>query len=227
MKPCTLILSLLTSLSAATTAFGYTPFDTSFHDKKAVTQGTLALAKTSYSFDQYQVDFDLERTGLLVQHDIHLGKELAAFGALGYTLDAESGPGDGNGFSFGGGAKKRFLKKEKLSLVGYGWLNYTSDTLKSEGQTTDFTNIEIHAGPTVSFAADQMFSLEGSLDLALYGNGDAKTTSGGSSDSTDYEQDGRLTLRVGVATQQDDWFFRVMIAIANENSLYLSFGQSH
>lgn len=181
--------------------------------------GAFSLSEVDYEVRNRDIGVERKTLGLGLYSKVT--PEATVMGQVGYTFQAEDEDGewDGNGFMLGGGLNFLVHRKEKMTFLGYGLLNYINENYDYDsGGDGDLTMMDMHLGGIAEYALSNKIIPYGALEFLLYSDGEIEMDGS----DVDIERDDRLVLRAGLKFIVDKFVFRPELAIAGEQTITLN-----
>ena len=179
----------------------------------------LSVSEIDYKTDGSTFTFKRKTLGFVL--NAPLNADVGALFQAGYTWKSEfdGGSDDGKGYMLGGGINGFFHKGHTVSFVGYGLLNYISDTFKHGKWKTDLSTTDLHLGTLAVFnVSPKKFDFYCGLDLVPYSDGEMKTNHG----KTKYERDEVLGIKLGANIGIGEGTLRPEITLGSEKTFTLT-----
>ena len=154
----------------------------------------LSFSKVEYN-DQHDNLFEIERKTVGLGLVYKINPSVGLLFQAGHTMKAEyknSSLEDGKGYMLGAGANFLMYRHNRLSLIGYGLLNFVSDEYKPKKVEMEVT--DIHLGLLTAIRGNNVVTFYGGFDLVPYSDGELKYKKY----KADVERDDLFNLKLGL-----------------------------
>ena len=156
---------------------------------------SLSFSKVEYEDENDNV-FEVKRKTIGLGLTYNTGNVGLLFQAA-HNMESEileSNLKKGKGYMLGAGANFLIYSQNKLSFIGYGLLNYVSDSYKKDKPKVEMDVTDIHLGMLLAVKANRLVTFYGGLDLVPYSDGDIKRAKS----KVDIEREELLNLKLGL-----------------------------
>jgi hypothetical protein len=168
-------LFLLTALFTSYSANAQIIVDTTNNSNFGIGP-SLSLSEIDYKNEDDNV-FGVERNTIGLGVVGGITRNVSLLFQAGHTYESKFNESklEGEGYMFGGGIGFEMYSHKRVTMVGYGLLNYVSDTYKLKNhrpkKEIKMTVTDLHLGWITLLRANQYISLFGGLDLVPYSDG--------------------------------------------------------
>lgn len=182
----------------------------------------LSFSKVEYK-NENDSTFEVKRKTLGLGLVYKVNPDVGVLFQAAHTLDAEfenSDLDDGEGYMLGTGVNFVMYNQGKLSLLGYGLINYVNDTYDKFKPKHEMDVTDIHLGMLMAVKANRTVTFYGGLELIPYSEGSIKR----GKYETDIERDEMLNLKLGLDFTFPNMNLKPEVTLIGEKTFTVSAG---
>ena len=188
--------------------------------------GGFKSTEISYDIEGSSDEADIERKVLSVGVSKTINSNLKAYGVFNYVMDGDvdDAPQESDGgYSLAGGAGYTFLKRNNISVSGFGQLDYIlkDDWDGNGGASFSIDGYELSGGVMGKYHFNPNLSAFATAVVVPFSDMTADIDNVG---DRDIERDDMLGLQTGVIYDQDTWFVKGELHIMMESGIGISGG---
>jgi hypothetical protein len=184
---------------------------------------SLGLSKVEYEYSRGDWEFAISRKtlGLGLVSSLGSGANLLLQAGYVFKSEYEDTDWEGKGWMLGGGVNFLLHKGSRVSVLGYGLLNYTQEEYEyHEKLDADLTLTDLHLGALFMFRAGPRAVLYVGPDFVPYSEGEIKFSD--KHRGEDFEREDVLNLKIGASIAAGSVVIRPEVTLMNEQTLMLT-----